>query len=110
MVKLLLIQTESKDLYQLFILFILFINTSIVSVSDTDDCEVLTSDRASKCDGESICNCKGDYCLAGGNCNSGDIYIRGKPVADTNWDFTDADVICRQIGFSGAKKHTLNRK
>ena len=82
----------------------------IFSKLDTEDCEVLVSENGTKCDGESVCNCKENFCLAGGDCNSGDVFIKGEPLSDLDWNFTDADVLCRQIGFSGAKKHTTKRR
>ena len=48
--------------------------------------------------------------MGGGSCSSGDVFIRGEPVGDTSWDITDADVICRQMGFDMAIKSTNDRR
>ena len=55
------------------------------------------------CKGENICFCKGDLCLVGGNCSSGNLLVGGKPICKHGWDQTDADIACRQLGFSNAK-------
>ena len=48
--------------------------------------------------------------MGGGSCSYGDVFIRGKPVGATNWDITDGDVICRQMGFDMATKITNDRR
>ena len=58
-----------------------------------------------KCDGETNCFCKGEHCLAGGGCHYGDVFINGKPIANSNWDIDDGHVICRQMGFWKAKDY-----
>jgi len=47
-------------------------------------------------------------CLAGGNSpGSGNVYIGGHPVCQNGWDFPDANVICRNLGYIGATDFTI---
>ena len=73
-------------------------------------CSVLTNNNKSKCDGEEACNCQGDYCLGGGSCSHGNLFIRGEAVGATNWDIKDGGVICRQMGFDTAATHITDRR
>ena len=41
-------------------------------------------------------------CLVGGDTTSGNLYIRDKPVCDDDWNIEDAQVACKEMGFSGA--------
>ena len=66
---------------------------------DQKYCGSLTKANPTKCDGETQCFCKGDYCLAGGGCFYGDVFVRGKPIGNTDWDTLDEAVLCQQIGF-----------
>ena len=46
-------------------------------------------------------------CLNGGQDKlSGNVYFEGHPVCHNGWDFSDANVICKSIGFSGAANFT----
>lgn len=60
----------------------------------------------SLCNNEPTCFCKESVCLTGGDFNSGNVFIEGKPVCDDDWDITDAHVLCRTIGFLGATEAT----
>ena len=54
-----------------------------------------------------VCGDCMDICLKGGNsCNEGNVYIRYQPVCDDDWDIQDADVVCRQLNYPGAKNFT----
>ena len=88
----------------------LFSSLFIVQTLENEVCSSLINDDASKCDGEEVCNCKGDYCIGGGSCDNGDVFIRGQPVGDTNWDLTDAKVMCKYMGFNAALRHTTGRR
>ena len=48
--------------------------------------------------------------MGGGGCSYGDVFIRSKPVGSTSWDITDADVMCRQMGFDTAIRSTKDRR
>jgi len=54
------------------------------------------------------CREKDKLCLVGGTSGSGNVYYGGHPVCHNGWDFTDANVVCRALGFSGADNFTLN--
>ena len=48
--------------------------------------------------------------LIGGTKGSeGNVFIDGKPVCDDYWDLNDAEVACRQFGFSNAVRATAGK-
>ena len=53
--------------------------------------------------------CKEDdkICLLGGSSGSGNVYYEGKPVCQNGWDFPDANVVCKAMGFSAASNFTI---
>merc|ERR1711936_1193286 len=54
-------------------------------------------------------NCKNDetICLLGGTPGSGNVYYQGKPVCHNGWDFPDANVVCKALGFAAAVNFTI---
>ena len=46
-------------------------------------------------------------CLLGGTSGSGNVYYGGNPICQNGWDFPDANVVCRALGFSGASNFTI---
>ena len=58
------------------------------------------------CGNHEPCYCAGNICIVGGNCNSGNAFIRGKPVCDDGWGVKDATAFCKTIGYAGAKSST----
>lgn len=54
-------------------------------------------------------SCKNDetICLLGGTPGSGNVYYQGKPVCHNGWDFPDANVVCKALGFAAAVNFTI---
>ena len=47
-------------------------------------------------------------CLVGGkSASSGNVYIAGHPVCHNGWDYAEANVVCRSLGFIGASDFTI---
>jgi len=55
----------------------------------------------------SQCKEKGKICLLGGEEGAGNVYHEGKPVCHNGWDYADASVVCRVLGFPGAMNFTI---
>ena len=69
-------------------------------------CGNMYQNRGIVCNNIEPCFCNEEICLAGGDCKSGTVLIRGEPLCFDNWDIKDAQVFCRSIGFNGARKAT----
>jgi len=55
-----------------------------------------------------MCHKDGAVCLAGGaNKGEGKVYMSGHPVCHNGWDFIDANVVCRSLGFIEAADFTI---
>ena len=77
----------------------------------TDDCDGMEA-AGVVCAKDSLDipeECKEDdkLCLVGGTSGSGNVYYGGSPVCHNGWDFSDANVVCRALGFSGADNFTI---
>ena len=44
----------------------------------------------------------GDVCIVGGGPKSGDVFVRGRPVCDNDWDIKDAQVVCKSLNLGDA--------
>jgi len=54
------------------------------------------------------CHQVDQLCLSGGpDTSQGNVYLGGHPVCHNGWDFPDANVVCRALGFPGAVDFTL---
>ena len=57
---------------------------------------------------EERCYHRSKVCLVGGNTlASGNVYVGGHPVCHNGWDFADANVLCRNLGYIGAADFTI---
>jgi len=54
-------------------------------------------------------DCREDdkLCLVGGSPGSGNVYYGGYPICHNGWDFADANVVCRALGYPGANNFTI---
>ena len=58
---------------------------------------------------EPRCHEEAAICLSGGQDKlSGNVYFEGQPVCHNGWDFSDANVVCKSLGFSGAANFTTD--
>jgi len=79
----------------------------LLSPSSSSSADVDTGIWSTRCK-ESI-----PICLegsSGATNSSGNVYVKGKPICDDHWSITDADIVCRQLGFSRAKAATWSSK
>ena len=53
------------------------------------------------------CREEDKLCVVGGTSVSGNVYYGGLPICHNGWDFPDANVVCRALGFSGATNFTI---
>ena len=55
------------------------------------------------------CLLPGSVCLVGGDADhAGNVYYSGHALCHNGWDFSDANVVCKSLGFIGADNFTTN--
>ena len=71
----------------------------------TQECGYMIATTGESCRQIQPCFCRGDVCLVGGTCRTGNILIAGKPISDHPlpyaWDVNGANVVCKELGYLG---------
>ena len=54
--------------------------------------------------------CLEDVCLIGGTSRYGNVYVKGKPVCDDDWNNDAANVVCKNLGYNRSQSFTIASK
>ena len=56
------------------------------------------------------CFCADETCIVGGDHKSGNVYVGGNPVCDSQWSLDDAKLVCKEFKFNAALAYTKGSK
>jgi len=74
------------------------------------DCQHLDTHNCGSHEGAGVVCSVAVTLVGGANASEGNVMIDGRPVCDDSWDINDANVVCRQLGYSGARERTTRSR